>query len=764
MEMALAANRNGDMGFNECCRHYNISSQQKKKALRKYMHVNSVTLGYMKPTQTLNHAKAKRPSAAATYFSSSLCSPLFLLTNDVRHWLDVLEPTPSTCFFFLFSMCCVISDHPPCSIEESEENNNVMQLDRCRYYPERKQNPVKLSIAIFVFFKLAEELDRRAAVVERVACSPPTKANRVQSSAGPPPDFRKWNCRAMPLVCRFENVRNACLRESAKAGLIAVTCRTIQDRLGEFAFHFVSCCFLRSGYSIPGRRVRQHFAQSDALKRSRIVEPREGRWSFHRIVHRAGRVDIIVARCWRKGIHEDTHSHHAASGRPLQLTPRENQHIDRHVRSATMTTITDTQPAVMPILQHPVSVRTVDRRLHGAGLEAVHVVGPAFALMATSNASVCEGNVGRVKMNSLLSHITRPGGLVSWCRTLVSAPFVCGVPREPSSHESCRRAGNSGHVGPQALVSAAFVCGVPREPSSHESCRGAGNSGYVGPQTLVSAAFVCGVPREPSSHESCRGAGNSGYVGPQTLVSAPFVCGVPREPSSHESCRGANVFVPAGPPPPSTPYTSPAQVPVAREPPGENNNPGRASLAAVPARSPPPFPACNSPRLSDKYSLTTVFQVKLSAGTFFVIESIRGSARCIIKPRRPLPVQGCVDATPVHPTAKIFPRQTKIIELPNLSRRDLKSGLDPRDQGQEARERYGPTHADKYGVARHRHVETQFANQRPVTYSPLSSPANRKRFAARNRRGQTRGPFLADKITDIQDKLEAIHLYPALQE
>ncbi|KAJ8894916.1 hypothetical protein PR048_000223 [Dryococelus australis] len=40
-----------------------------------------------------------------------------------------------------------------------------------------------------------------AAVAERLACSPPTYANRVQSTAGSLPDFRTWeSCRTMPLV------------------------------------------------------------------------------------------------------------------------------------------------------------------------------------------------------------------------------------------------------------------------------------------------------------------------------------------------------------------------------------------------------------------------------------------------------------------------------------------------------------------------------------------------------------------------------------
>ncbi|KAJ8874520.1 hypothetical protein PR048_025380 [Dryococelus australis] len=44
---------------------------------------------------------------------------------------------------------------------------------------------------------------RKPAVVMEATRSPPTKANRVQSSAVSP-DFRKWNsCRTMPLIGGF---------------------------------------------------------------------------------------------------------------------------------------------------------------------------------------------------------------------------------------------------------------------------------------------------------------------------------------------------------------------------------------------------------------------------------------------------------------------------------------------------------------------------------------------------------------------------------
>ncbi|KAJ8885179.1 hypothetical protein PR048_011375 [Dryococelus australis] len=44
---------------------------------------------------------------------------------------------------------------------------------------------------------------KEAIVAEQLACSPPAKANRVQSLAGSP-DFRKWeSCHTMPLVGGF---------------------------------------------------------------------------------------------------------------------------------------------------------------------------------------------------------------------------------------------------------------------------------------------------------------------------------------------------------------------------------------------------------------------------------------------------------------------------------------------------------------------------------------------------------------------------------
>ncbi|KAJ8872137.1 hypothetical protein PR048_025739 [Dryococelus australis] len=50
--------------------------------------------------------------------------------------------------------------------------------------------------------KHGEALKRK--VAERLACSPPTKANQVQSPVGPLPDFRTWkSCRTMPLVSGF---------------------------------------------------------------------------------------------------------------------------------------------------------------------------------------------------------------------------------------------------------------------------------------------------------------------------------------------------------------------------------------------------------------------------------------------------------------------------------------------------------------------------------------------------------------------------------
>ncbi|KAJ8897305.1 hypothetical protein PR048_002651 [Dryococelus australis] len=52
-------------------------------------------------------------------------------------------------------------------------------------------------------YRRSQEL-HQAPVVERLACSPPTKANRVQSPTGPLPDLRKWKSYlTMPLIGLF---------------------------------------------------------------------------------------------------------------------------------------------------------------------------------------------------------------------------------------------------------------------------------------------------------------------------------------------------------------------------------------------------------------------------------------------------------------------------------------------------------------------------------------------------------------------------------
>ncbi|KAJ8889772.1 hypothetical protein PR048_009275 [Dryococelus australis] len=71
-------------------------------------------------------------------------------------------------------------------------------------------------ITIFVYFCYI-----KAAVAERLARSPPTKANRVQSPAESHSDFRKWeSCRTMSLVCGFS-------RESLVSPAFAFRCWSI---------------------------------------------------------------------------------------------------------------------------------------------------------------------------------------------------------------------------------------------------------------------------------------------------------------------------------------------------------------------------------------------------------------------------------------------------------------------------------------------------------------------------------------------------------
>ena len=46
----------------------------------------------------------------------------------------------------------------------------------------------------------------------------------------------------------------------------------------------------------------------------------------------------------------------------------------------------------------------------------------AFVLVETTSESVCGGTMISAKMNGLLSRVTRPEGLVSWCGVWINTP------------------------------------------------------------------------------------------------------------------------------------------------------------------------------------------------------------------------------------------------------------------------------------------------------------------------------------------------------
>ncbi|KAJ8875323.1 hypothetical protein PR048_023218 [Dryococelus australis] len=84
-------------------------------------------------------------------------------------------------------------------------NRKVSALILLHITPERSKHPnllavIRINRNLHATLRINSKTIR-ATVTERLACSPPTKANRVQSPLGPLPDFRIWeSCRTMPLV------------------------------------------------------------------------------------------------------------------------------------------------------------------------------------------------------------------------------------------------------------------------------------------------------------------------------------------------------------------------------------------------------------------------------------------------------------------------------------------------------------------------------------------------------------------------------------
>ncbi|KAJ8881328.1 hypothetical protein PR048_017809 [Dryococelus australis] len=86
--------------------------------------------------------------------------------------------------------CTLLNVHLPLNSIRNERSSSI---------PKSSSGDVVLTEYSYVFSN-----PQGAAVPERLACSPPTKANRVQSSAGSLPDFRMWeSCRTMSLFGGF---------------------------------------------------------------------------------------------------------------------------------------------------------------------------------------------------------------------------------------------------------------------------------------------------------------------------------------------------------------------------------------------------------------------------------------------------------------------------------------------------------------------------------------------------------------------------------
>ncbi|KAJ8888663.1 hypothetical protein PR048_008155 [Dryococelus australis] len=84
----------------------------------------------------------------------------------------------------------------------SQVRSGIENEVRCIYFVLKVT--FKLLLRAFTSLRRLVHLLPGAAGAERLACSPPTKANRVQSPDGSLPDFRTWDsCRTMTLVGEF---------------------------------------------------------------------------------------------------------------------------------------------------------------------------------------------------------------------------------------------------------------------------------------------------------------------------------------------------------------------------------------------------------------------------------------------------------------------------------------------------------------------------------------------------------------------------------
>ena len=133
---------------------------------------------------------------------------------------------------------------------------------------------------------------------------------------------------------------------------------------------------------MPRRKQRSSFDQVSEFDRGRIVAYRDCGLSFREIGSRVGRNQTTVMRICDRWMQEGTTDRRVPSHPPQCTTSRDDRHIVRMAvtdRSATSRTIAQ---HIQSVPHHPVSARTIRRRLQQSGLSARR---PLLRLPLTQN-------------------------------------------------------------------------------------------------------------------------------------------------------------------------------------------------------------------------------------------------------------------------------------------------------------------------------------------------------------------------------------------
>ncbi|GFU39172.1 uncharacterized protein TNCV_1902691 [Trichonephila clavipes] len=76
----------------------------------------------------------------------------------------------------------------------------------------------------------------------------------------------------------------------------------------------------------------------------------EAGWSARRVARQLGRSDCVVRRCWDQWIREMSFTQRPGSGRPRQVSRREDNHIERNARVQPTASSAAIQVLVVPSL------------------------------------------------------------------------------------------------------------------------------------------------------------------------------------------------------------------------------------------------------------------------------------------------------------------------------------------------------------------------------------------------------------------------------